>query len=115
MFERKTCSDNSVERFEAIFKHSIDAIMLTSPDGHIIAANPAACRMFGRTQDEIIRIGREGIVDITDPNFKIFLAPFPYIIYFLWYLRQDGANEMKAFMYTFWKDLYNELISGYTG
>jgi len=53
-----------------ISETSLDAILLTSPDGSIEAANPAACNMFGRTAEEIIRIGRSGIVDTTDPRLS---------------------------------------------
>jgi PAS domain S-box-containing protein len=51
----------------------MDAILLTVPDGHIIAVNSAACAMFGRTEDEIIQIGRNGLVDINDPRLPILL------------------------------------------
>jgi len=49
---------------------SLDAILLTSPDGDIYSANPAACRMFGRTEEEIIRVGRNGLVDAADPRLS---------------------------------------------
>ena len=58
----------SEERFRSIYDHSGDAILLTAPDGRIFAANAMACRMFGRTEEEICRIGRKGIVDTSDPQ-----------------------------------------------
>ena len=58
----------SEERFRSIYEHSLDAIFLTRPDGNILAANPAACRILGRTEQEICDIGRAGIVDFSDPN-----------------------------------------------
>ena len=63
----------SEEKFRAIFDNSLDAIMLTAPDGKILMANPAASRMFGKTEEEIISGARDGIVDITDPNLQKFL------------------------------------------
>lgn len=60
----------SEERYRLLFEHSMDAILLTAPDGGIHAANPAACRMFGRTEGEILKLGRDGLVDITDPRLK---------------------------------------------
>jgi PAS domain S-box-containing protein len=57
----------SAEQFRSIFENSVDAILLTMPDGSILAANPAACRMFGRSEEELRQIGRTGIADITDP------------------------------------------------
>lgn len=62
------------EKYRSFFMNSFDAILLTSPDGSIQAANPAACAMFGRTEQEIIREGREGLVDVTDPRLKHLLA-----------------------------------------
>lgn len=60
----------SEERYRALFENSIDAILLTSPDGRILAANPEACRIFHRTEEEICRLGRSGLVDATDPRLR---------------------------------------------
>lgn len=57
-------------KYRSIFDNSMDAILLTDPNGPILDANPAACRMFGRTVEEIIEIGRNGLVDITDPRLQ---------------------------------------------
>ncbi len=59
---------DSEERYRSIFQASSDAMLLTAPDGAILAVNPAACRIFGRTEEEILRGGRSGIVDLTDPR-----------------------------------------------
>jgi PAS domain S-box-containing protein len=53
--------------------HSIDGILLTAPDGHIFAANPAACRIFGRSEKEICQVGRNGLIDITDARLPAAL------------------------------------------
>ena len=60
----------SEEQYKAFFENSIDAVLLTSPDGTIHAANPEACRIFGMTEEEIIRAGRDGVSDISDPRRK---------------------------------------------
>lgn len=60
----------SEERYRSIFDQSQDAILLTRPDGSILEANQAACAMFGRSPDEIRRIGRDGLVDATDPRLQ---------------------------------------------
>jgi PAS domain S-box-containing protein len=52
----------SEARFRSLFDNSFDAILLTKPDGSILAANPAARRMFVMTEEELIRAGRAGIV-----------------------------------------------------
>jgi diguanylate cyclase (GGDEF)-like protein/PAS domain S-box-containing protein len=52
--------------YRFIFENSLDAILLTSPDGNIYRANPAACEMLQRTEKEICEIGRSGLVDMSD-------------------------------------------------
>ena len=63
----------SEEKYRAIFENSIDAILLTTPDGTIQEANPAACQMFIMNEEEIIQAGRDGITDASDPRLKSFL------------------------------------------
>ncbi len=63
----------SEERYRSLFDNSIDAILLTSPDGRVLAANPAACRILGRSEDEVRRLGRAGVVDTADPRLAAFL------------------------------------------
>ena len=53
----------SEDSYKAIFDNSLDGIFITIPDGTILAANPAACQMFGMTEEEIIQAGRNGIED----------------------------------------------------
>jgi PAS domain S-box-containing protein len=60
----------SEERFRLLFENSLDAVLLTVPDGEILRVNPEACRIFGRTEEEIKRIGRRGIIDYTDPRLE---------------------------------------------
>lgn len=57
----------------ALFKHSFDALLMARPDGQILSANPAACQMFGRSEAEICRIGRAGLVDLDDPRMEALL------------------------------------------
>ena len=58
-------------RFQKLFETSLDAILLTAPEGTIFAANPAACRIFGYSEEEIRKAGRDGLMDVSDPH----LAP----------------------------------------
>ena len=63
--ERKKAKETLKEseaRFRSLYESSFDAILLTRPDGPILAANPAACRMFGMSEKEIVKAGRAGIV-----------------------------------------------------
>ncbi len=64
----------SENRYRALFENSIDAVLLTVPDGRVLAANPEACRIFGRTEEEICSVGRAGLVDLTDPRLSKGLA-----------------------------------------
>jgi PAS domain S-box-containing protein len=69
--ERKRAEEalrESEDRYRSLYENSEGAILLTAPDGSILKANPAACRMFGRTEAEIIQVGRNGVVDQTDPR-----------------------------------------------
>ncbi|MEW5799456.1 MAG: PAS domain S-box protein [Bacteroidota bacterium] len=70
-FPVKPTSTPDQELFKLLFDNSGEAILLNTPDGSIIAANPAACKIFGKSEKEICRTGRTGIIDITDQR----LAP----------------------------------------
>jgi PAS domain S-box-containing protein len=72
--ERKQMEDQlreSEDRYRSLFNVSAEAILLTAPDGKILRANPATCRMFERTEEEIRQIGRSGLVDTSDPRLKL--------------------------------------------
>ena len=56
------------ECYRFIFENSMDAILLTCPDGRIFRANPAACALFQMSEEEICKAGRLGIVDMKDPR-----------------------------------------------
>lgn len=61
-------------KYRSFFENSMDSIMLTSPDGKIISANPAACEMLGYTENEIIQLGRKGLIDPTDSRISDIIA-----------------------------------------
>ena len=82
------------EKFRLIFENSMDGIFLTSPDGSIQSANPAACAMLQRTEDEIVRLGRAGIIDPTDPRLPVALQERERTGRFegeLTFIRKDGT------------------------
>ena len=75
--ERKRTENALLEseiKYRAFFENSMDAILLTSPDGKIQSANQAACSMFGYSEDELIKLGRLGVVDTSDPQLSVLLA-----------------------------------------
>ncbi len=85
----------SEARFRMLFETSLDAILLTAPDGKIHSANPAACQLFGRTEEEIIRLGRDGMVDLTDPRLPLALEERQQTGRFrgeLTFVRSDGSK-----------------------
>lgn len=57
-----------VADYEAIFHHNLDGVLFSTPDGHMLAANPAACVLLGRTQREIVDSTREDLVEGDDPR-----------------------------------------------
>ncbi|MCX6142291.1 MAG: PAS domain S-box protein, partial [Ignavibacteriales bacterium] len=63
----------SAEQYRLLFENSGDAVLFAQPDGTIHSANPEACRMFGRTEKEIRKLGRAGIVDTSDPRLTAAL------------------------------------------
>ena len=63
----------SEQRYRLILENSLDAILLTEPDGGIYSANPAACKMFQRTEADICKLGRSGLVDLHDPRIPVLL------------------------------------------
>ncbi|WP_301927798.1 PAS domain S-box protein [Ferruginibacter sp.] len=49
--------------YQSVFDNSYIAILLTQPDGTIIKANKAACKLFAYSEDELKQLGRQGIID----------------------------------------------------
>ena len=65
---------NSEALYRLLFENGMDGLMLTAPDGSIFDANPAACRIFGRTREEILLAGRPGLIDTADPRLGRLIA-----------------------------------------
>jgi len=63
----------SEETFRSLFENSLDAILLTAPDGRIFRANPQACKILGCRENEIVEAGRDGVIDTTDPRLPVLL------------------------------------------
>jgi PAS domain S-box-containing protein len=56
-------------RCRTLMDNSLDAILMTAPDGSVYSANAAARQMFGMTEQELINSGLESVVDKSDPRF----------------------------------------------
>ncbi|MDX9897052.1 MAG: PAS domain S-box protein, partial [Desulfofustis sp.] len=66
--DSQAASTSCENAFAAFFANSLDALFITCPDGRILRANPAACRMLGYSEEEIITLGRDGILDVNDEH-----------------------------------------------
>ena len=55
--------------YHKLFNYSLDAVLVSSPEGIIFNANQFACKMFGRTVEELCKGGRSSIMDESDPRW----------------------------------------------
>ncbi len=60
--------------YRALYENSPDGVLFTVPDGTVLAANPAACQILGRTEAEICSLGRQGLADPTDERWAQLVA-----------------------------------------
>jgi diguanylate cyclase (GGDEF)-like protein/PAS domain S-box-containing protein len=58
---------------QAVIQNSRDGILLTAPDGRILAANPAVCQLYGYTERQLIAGGRSLVIDEDDPEVDALL------------------------------------------
>ena len=63
----------SEARYRLLFANSMDAVLQTRPDGTVLAANAAACLLFGYTEAELQALGRSAVVDADDPRVAAML------------------------------------------
>jgi PAS domain S-box-containing protein len=97
----------SEERYRLLFENSGEAILLTNPDGSISSANPEACRIFGRSEDEIRKLGWVGVVDTSDLHMQAALDERRRTCQFkgeLNLLRKDGSIFPGEVSSTIFKD-----------
>jgi PAS domain S-box-containing protein len=72
--EDVTTDELDAEAYRALYDFSPDGVLFTSPDGRVLAANPAACEILGRTEEEICALGRQGLADPSDDRWALLLA-----------------------------------------
>jgi diguanylate cyclase (GGDEF)-like protein/PAS domain S-box-containing protein len=85
----------SEDQFRLLMTHSLDAVLLTAPEGQIFAANPAATEMFGYSEAELCAGGRGLIVDTSDPRLGPAVAERARTGSFrgeLTFRRRDGSH-----------------------
>lgn len=74
----------SEEQNRLILENSMDAILFATQDGAILSANKAACVMFQMSEDELCRLERNGLVDLNDPRYPVFLT------------RKEKSNKVRS-------------------
>jgi PAS domain S-box-containing protein len=92
-----------------LFMTSMDAIMLATPSGEVLAANPAACTIFGRDEKEMLQLSRAALVDATDPRLAPALAERAAKGHFrgeLTLIRKDGSKFPGEIASTRFEDEY---------
>jgi PAS domain S-box-containing protein len=59
--------------YRLLVDNSLDGVLRSTPSGEILAANPAACAIFGLTPEELRAGGRDRVVDRDDPRLQALL------------------------------------------
>lgn len=72
--QAETALRESEEHLRTLVATILDSLLLTTADGRILATNEAACRLFGRTEDELIAAGLASLVDPADPRLAAAMA-----------------------------------------
>jgi|AntDeeMinimDraft_5_1070356.scaffolds.fasta_scaffold02335_1 PAS domain S-box-containing protein len=63
-------TEQSAQRYRMQFEHNLEGTLITSTEGHIIDANPAACTMLGYTKQELLKRSREEVMDVNDTVYR---------------------------------------------
>ncbi len=113
--ERKKAQDalrESEARYRALFENSFEAILLVDPQGRIWAANPEARRLLGWKEEELVRLGRKGVVDVTDARLALALRERELTGRAkgkVTFIRKDGTRFEGAFSSVVFEDRNGEL------
>lgn len=102
------------EQYSSLFYNSIDGVLITAPDGTILSANPSACRMFGRTEEELCAVGRNGIVDLDDPRVMMAVKERDKTGAFITEMnlvQKDGAKFPAEVTSSLFKDKNGRILS----
>jgi two-component system, NtrC family, sensor kinase len=108
--------EENLAMLHAIFNYSIDAILFTIPDGNIVRANHAACKMFQMDEQELTSVGAKGILDFSDPNLMPALELRARTGRFtgqLTFIRKDGSRftgEIYSNIFPFGEGLRTSMI-----
>jgi diguanylate cyclase (GGDEF)-like protein/PAS domain S-box-containing protein len=65
----------SEANYRGLFENCVDAIFLTYPaTGSVLASNPAACKLTGYSEQELLSMQREQLIDMTEPRLAAALT-----------------------------------------
>jgi two-component system, cell cycle sensor histidine kinase and response regulator CckA len=64
----------SEAQLRSLYENTPTGILLTEPEGRILAANPAACRILGRTEEQLRPLTRLDLAKPGDPRIRTLLA-----------------------------------------
>lgn len=84
----------SESNYRLQFENSLECILIATPEGKILDANPMALQTLGYTLEELQDIGRDGLIDPEDDRIHEVLKQHDSNGYFrgeLNYRRQDGS------------------------
>ena len=96
----------SEAKYRTLYENNMDGVLLTTPEGEILAANPEAQKILGYSEDELRKIGREGVLDHGDSRLALALAERKRtgrFRYKLTGLRKDGRRcrlEVSSQLFT---------------
>ncbi|MBI3349861.1 MAG: CHASE domain-containing protein [Burkholderiales bacterium] len=72
--EEKGHLARSETRLRLLVEHSLDAVLNTRPGGGVVAANRAACELFGRSEAQLVVASRTELLDLDDPRLPVLFA-----------------------------------------
>ncbi len=105
--------EESEKQYRMLFDKSMDGIILTDPRGIgiILSANPAACKMLGWAEEELILKGLDVIFDVKNPAISTLLdehIPSGSAKSQINYRRKDGTTLNGEISSTFFIDRNGE-------
>ncbi|MBL7935056.1 MAG: PAS domain S-box protein [Bacteroidia bacterium] len=112
VIEKTVLLDHIERRYQTIVENSLDALFLSDHNGGILEVNPAACGLFGYTEEEFKKIGRQEIINVSDPLVEEKIrerAENGKTRGILTGIKKDGTRFPLEFSSTIFKDANGEI------
>lgn len=103
----------SEQKFRSVVENSMDAILIAKPDGSVLSANLAACRILGMSEEEIINKGRAGLIDDNDPDYKKAIqerSRMGKVRAELSFIRKDGSRFPAEFTSSIYANDHGDVL-----